>query len=177
LAHQKGFDLIIPVLKRLFKKLDFSFILFGSGNQEFEKLLKDLESIYPSKVSINIEYNNKMAHWVEAGSDFFLMPSKYEPCGLNQMFSMKYGTIPIVRETGGLKDTVLDLSLNPQLGNGFSFKYYTEKELEKTIIRALQWYINSSSDNINKIRRRIMQEDFSWKKSANEYISIYKKLL
>jgi starch synthase len=175
LAHQKGFDLIIPVLEKILPKLNFLIVIYGSGYKDFEDSLLALETLYPDKLSVNIEYNNKMAHWVEAASDFFLMPSKYEPCGLNQMFSMRYGTIPIVRETGGLKDTVVDLRENPNNGSGFTFQEYSEVQLEKLIAYSIKWYNETDENQINLIRKRIMKQDFSWENSAKLFLEVYKK--
>jgi starch synthase len=174
LADQKGFDLIQKIADKLFA-LDIKFILLGTGNQNYHTLFEAMEGIYAHKVKAFLEFDNKVAHLIEAGADMFLMPSRYEPCGLNQMYSLKYGTVPIVRETGGLADTIIDFTKHPNTGNGFTFKEYKPEKLLHAIKRAVLAY--QDVDTWPKIRARGMAADFSWKSSAEKYVDIYKKAI
>jgi starch synthase len=122
---------------------------------------------------VRLEFNNELAHLIEAGSDYFLMPSRYEPCGLNQMYSLRYGTIPIVRATGGLKDTIKNLDASGSKGNGFTFTEYSSSALSKTISKAAKFFADPK--RIRRVRERIMQEDHSWKRSAEEYMKLYER--
>jgi starch synthase len=176
LGYQKGIDITLESLKSLLNNFNFQIVIVGKGNPKYEEELKLLANEFPEKLVVNIVFNNKLSHQVEAGSDFFLMPSRYEPCGLNQMYSLRYGTFPIVRSIGGLADTIIDLTKFPAEGNGFSFLPYEAEALSETIIRALDFYQTKSKDKLNEIRSRIMQEDFSWGKSAKEYNNIYQKI-
>ena len=174
LADQKGFDLIEKISDELFM-LDFQMVLLGTGDSKYHALFEALQQIHPRKIKAFLTFDNKLAHLIEAGSDMFLMPSLYEPCGLNQMYSLKYGTVPIVRKTGGLADTVIDYNENPDSGNGFVFEDYEPEELLDTIKRALTAYQNQ------KIWREIMLRgmiaDHSWDASAVKYVDIYQHAL
>jgi starch synthase len=174
LARQKGLDLIVEGVDIL-KELDMQMIIIGTGDKKYENQLQKASELYPKKFSINIEYNDKKSHQIEAGSDIFLMPSKYEPCGLNQMISLKYGTIPVVRETGGLADSIKDVDKNKE-GNGFVFSDYNAIELIKTIIRAINVY-KMEKGRWRKIMIRSMKQDFSFEKSAKKYRNLYDKIL
>jgi glycosyltransferase involved in cell wall biosynthesis len=123
LADQKGFDLLAEILEELFT-LDLGFVLLGTGEQKYHDLFQQVARKYPQKAGIRIAYDDRLAHKIEAGADFFLMPSKYEPCGLNQIYSLKYGTIPVVRATGGLDDTIVNYDPVTGTGNGFKFSRY-----------------------------------------------------
>ena len=147
--------------------------MMGSGNRKYEEKLKEFNK--QSKFTFIKEFSNGLVHQIEAGSDFFLMPSKYEPCGLNQMYSLKYGTFPIVRKTGGLADTVKDMDEYDQ-GNGFVFTGINGQELLETIKRALKFY-NQRMEGLDVLRKRIMHYDFSWETSVTKYIELYKKLI
>jgi starch synthase len=171
-AGQKGFDLLYPVIMELMA-LDFQLLVLGSGEDKTEEFFRELASAFPQKVNSYIGYNNKLAHYITAGSDMFLMPSKYEPCGLNQMYSLKYGTVPIVRKTGGLADTVTDFHEYDEKGNGFSFEDSTSSALLSTIKRAVD--IFNDKKTWKKIMLRGMKEDFSWTHSAKYYFELYKK--
>ncbi|MDQ3194059.1 MAG: glycogen synthase GlgA [Bacteroidota bacterium] len=171
-AGQKGFDLMFPVINELMA-LDFQLIILGSGDDKTEKFFELLTANFPEKVNAYIGYNNKLAHWITAGSDIFLMPSKYEPCGLNQMYCLNYGTVPVVRKTGGLADTVKDSHDSGNKGNGFTFDDYTPYALYSTIERALD--IFKDRKIWKEIMQRGMKEDFSWKQSAKEYMRLYRK--
>lgn len=171
-AGQKGFDLMLPIANELMS-LPFQLIVLGSGEDRTEKFFELLAKKFPEKVNTYIGYNNKLAHWITAGCDIFLMPSKYEPCGLNQMYSLNYGTVPIVRKTGGLADTVKDYHEFDNKGNGFTFKDSSSYALYSTIERALTMFKDKKT--WKEIIQRGMKEDFSWKHSAKEYVRLYEK--
>ena len=174
LCDQKGFDLITEVAEQIFE-LDIQMVILGSGDEKYETELKELAKKYPKKLAINIKFDNALAHLIEAGSDMFLMPSRYEPCGLNQLYSLKYGTVPIVRETGGLADTIKNCNPAKNTGTGFVFKNYDSKELLNTIRFAVEVYKNKSVwDGLVK---RGMEQDYSWHNSAVEYEKVYGKAL
>lgn len=174
LADQKGFDLIAEVAEELFA-LDFSFVLLGTGDKKYHDLFTELQKKYPDKIKVNLAFDNTLAHQIEAGSDMFLMPSRYEPCGLNQLYSLKYGTVPVARKTGGLADTIIDESTNKGKGTGFLFEVYSGEALLETIKHALDSYGNKRS--WNALIKRGMKKDFSWKKSAKRYTELYQKAL
>jgi starch synthase len=173
LVEQKGFDLVLECLEELMKQ-NVQFVLLGSGEPELEKQFDKLQKRFPSQMGITFGYDEELAHLIEAGSDLFLMPSRYEPCGLNQMYSMRYGTIPVVRATGGLDDTVEDYGGNGK-GTGFKFERYDSKELLKAILRAIKVY--HQSEEWKKLMKNGMSKDFSWEHSASKYINLYKDLL
>jgi len=173
LADQKGFDLIEEIFENLMK-LDLQFILLGTGDEKYHQLFKEIKNKYPQKVGINLTFNNPLAHLIEAGCDMFLMPSRYEPCGLNQLYSLKYGTIPVVRETGGLKDTIKNFSPSSGKGNGFLFEEYSGKALLAAIKRALKIYGDKKMWNL--LMKNAMEMDFSWEKSAEKYVTLYEKI-
>ena len=164
LVWQKGLDLIADD----FHKLNCQFVFLGTGQEEYEKHLKALAKKYPKQFSANIFFDLKLASQIYAGSDIFLMPSRFEPCGLGQMIAMRYGTLPLVRFTGGLKDTVDDKL-------GFGFKNVSSKELFKSLSSAINFYYQYPK-NWEKMRENAMKRDFSWAKSAKEYLKLYKKL-
>lgn len=174
LADQKGFDLIAEVVNDIFS-LDIQFVLLGTGDPKYHKLFEKLAKKYPKKLAVNLRFDNKLAHLIEAGADMFLMPSKYEPCGLNQLYSLKYGTVPVVRETGGLADTIQDFDQKNGTGNGFTFKNYNSQELLETIKRALQ--IFPEKKLWHKIQITGMKQDYSWLQSARKYLDLYEKAM
>ncbi len=174
LADQKGFDLLMEILEPLFA-LDIGFVLLGTGEQKYHDLFTQVAQKYPQKAGIRIAYDDRLAHKIEAGADFFLMPSKYEPCGLNQIYSLKYGTIPVVRATGGLEDTIVHYDPAAKKGNGFKFTRYDAKEFLNTIKRAIGFY--SQPDHWKQLLRNAMTADFSWKRSAEAYLQLYRKAL
>jgi starch synthase len=157
-------------------KLNVQWIILGSGDAEFEDFFLDLAKNYPEKAAVYIGFNNELSHLIEAGSDMFLMPSRYEPCGLNQIYSLKYGTVPIVRKTGGLADTVKDwgegLANGERTGTGFSFSGYNKNELLRTVERALEIFKDKSA--WRKIQLNGMKKEYSWERSAKEYLVLYK---
>ena len=172
LVDQKGFDILAEAIPDLMK-LDVRFAILGTGQQKYHELYEELQERYKGKFGVRLEYNNELAHLIEAGSDYFLMPSRYEPCGLNQMYSLRYGTIPIVRATGGLKDTIKNLDKAGGKGNGFTFKEYSAKGLTRAVTKAVEYF--GDSKRLRRVRERIMQEDHSWKRSAEEYRKLYKR--
>ena len=171
---QKGIDLITPIIDQLMEK-NVQLVILGSGDKSYENAFEYFRSKYPDRIGIYIGYNNDLAHKIYAGSDMFLMPSYFEPCGISQMMAMRYGSLPIVHEVGGLKDTVIPYNEYTHEGTGFSFKDANPYVLLKTIDYALSFY------NDKKIWRKIvnnaMKQDFSWSKSAEQYIKLYNDLL
>ncbi|MBT4648883.1 glycogen synthase, partial [bacterium] len=168
LVKQKGLDILLPALESIVKKHDIQVVILGTGYDKYEDGFKELAKKYPEKVRADITFSLKLAQQIYAGSDFFLMPSRFEPCGLGQMIAMRYGTIPIVRQTGGLKDTVNNNK------TGVVFKKYTQIEMRKALERSIRIYNNKTK--FKKIRAAGMREDFSWNRSAKDYIKLYKKL-
>ena len=169
LTDQKGFDLIAEKIDAIMK-LDVILVLLGTGEDKYHDLFKAIAKKYPDKIGLKLGFDDKLAHKIEAGSDLFLMPSKYEPCGLNQMYSMKYGTIPVVRATGGLDDTVKNFSSKTAKGNGFKFNVYTSTAMMKKLKDALSVF---GSKNWDKIVKNAMAENFSWMSVAKEYVKLY----
>ena len=174
LTHQKGCDLIIKILDELLKE-DVQIVILGTGDYMYEESFKSFSARYPSKLSANIRFSNELAHKIYAASDMFLMPSLFEPCGLGQLIALRYGSIPIVRETGGLKDTVSPYNEYEESGNGFGFRNYSHEELLNISKYALS--IFRDKDRWNKIVKYAMDSDNSWGKSAREYMRIYGELI
>jgi starch synthase len=172
-AAQKGFDLIGQIIDRLVLE-DILFTVLGSGDRLYEEMFMRLAKRVPGKIAVRIAYDNMLAHKIEAGADMFLMPSHYEPCGLSQIYSLKYGTVPIVRSTGGLDDTVDLWDPRTKKGTGFKFQEYTGDALLRTIHQALQVYRDQTS--WQRLMRNGMAKDFSWKISAREYIRVYERV-
>lgn len=173
-AWQKGFELFEPIIEKLLSK-NLQIIVLGEGDSKYEEFFKSVSKKYSEKFSVFVEYNNEFAHQITASSDIFLMPSKYEPCGLNQMYSLKYGTVPVVRKTGGLADTVKDVDEFGNSGNGFTFTDFDSKLFLDTIERSLSYF--NDKEKWRKIIKAGMSEDFSWNTSAKKYIEIYNKAL
>ena len=171
LVGHKGFDLVKAVFEDMLKA-DVQFAILGAGEWEFETFFYDMKQKYPEKVGLRLGFVPQLAHRIYAGADIFLMPSKSEPCGLAQMVALRYGTIPIVRETGGLKDTIQDSGDGE--GNGFTFATYNAHDMLEAVWRALAGY--SDSEGWNTLVLRAMNCDNSWKRSAGEYLKIYKEL-
>ena len=172
LVGQKGIDLVQDVVSRMLTRRDFSLAVLGSGEPRFESRFKWMQQHFAGRVSFYEGFNNKLAHWIEAGSDMFLMPSRYEPCGLNQMYSLKYGTVPIVRETGGLADSVEQF--DGEKGTGILFRDYNESGLEWALDRALDLYEDKAA--WQKIIANGMAQDFSWQRQAGRYIELFREL-
>ncbi len=173
LADQKGFGLIGEVLDELVK-IDMQLVVLGTGEKRYHEMFERAAHTYPERIAVQLSFNNELAHLIEAGSDMFLMPSRYEPCGLNQLYSMKYGTVPIVRATGGLDDTVDDVDPVRGTGTGFTFQKYDSAEMLKAIQRAVQVYADQGI--WRKIIRNGMSKDFSWEASARKYVQLYRRL-
>ena len=171
---QKGLDLLIDILDDIIS-LDAGIILLGSGDRYIESAMTDAAKRHKGKIGIDTGLNNPLAHKIIAGSDIFLMPSRYEPCGLTQMYALKYGTVPLVRATGGLNDTISRYDINTGTGNGFKFDSATSGELLKAIQQATALYKNNTE--WKKLILNGMKEDFSWGKSAARYIEIYNELI
>lgn len=174
LADQKGIDLIYNIADELAKK-NLQFVLLGTGDPKIESWMQEIARKYPEKMYAKIAFDAHFAQQIYAGADIFLMPSKFEPCGLGQMIAMRYGTLPIVRLTGGLEDTVAGYNPETEEGDGFVFQNYVSHEFLEAIKKALSLYQNQ--EKWYKVVRRVMQRDFSWKHSAQEYIKLYKKVL
>ena len=174
LVRQKGFDLIAFIIEELLG-MDIQLVVLGTGDLEFENMFKHHAWKNPHKVSANIFFDNKLAKKIYASCDMFLMPSQFEPCGIGQLLALRYGTIPIVRETGGLKDTVKAYNEISGEGNGFSFTHYNAHDMMYTIRRAVGFYHNK--DLWREIATRAMREDNSWGKSAQKYIQLYDSLV
>jgi starch synthase len=174
LADQKGFDLVAEGFER-FLSLGIQYILLGTGERKYHELFTRLAQKYPRSFSARITYDNGLAHLIEAGSDMFLMPSRYEPCGLNQLYSLKYGTVPIVRAVGGLDDTIEDETSKPGTGTGFKFSDYETGAMLKAIEQAVATY--HRPETWSPMVERCMAQDFSWDKSAEVYLGLYEKAL
>ena len=172
LDEQKGIDLLTPVLNELLN-LPVQFVVLGTGEHKYEDFFRWASHNYRDKVYAYIGFSNELAHLITAGSDMYLMPSRYEPCGLNQMYSLNYGTVPIVRKTGGLADTVMDYHEFDGQGNGFSFQDYTSYALGTSVQRAVSLYHNKGE--WMRIVGRGMKADFSWRHSAGQYVQAYKR--
>jgi len=176
LVEQKGIDLVLDCLKEMVD-MPLQLVLLGSGDKSVEQKLLDFARLYPKKISVTIGYDEALAHQIEAGVDVFLMPSRFEPCGLNQMYSQRYGTIPIVRETGGLADTIEDAlpkSLAKNTATGVSFKQASPGALLEAIKRTMLLY--NDKKTWKKIQTAAMTKDFSWKHSAKQYLALYEEI-
>lgn len=174
MVEQKGIDILIGALEEMLDR-DVQMVCLGSGQPEYEKALLDLARQYPAKMAVRIGYNEALSHQIEAGSDFFLMPSRFEPCGLNQMYSLRYGAIPIVRATGGLDDSVIDITEALDRANGIKFSDYSVGALVKAMHKSLALYREPAL--LRYYRQNAMRADFSWKKTALEYLDVYTELL
>ncbi len=176
IVEQKGFDILVPAISELLETEDIQFILLGSGDDKYIKKLRDLEKRFPQKVRLNIGYDSAVPSHIYAGSDAFLMPSRVEPCGLGQMIALAYGTLPIVRDTGGLSDTVTKYDSITKKGNGFKFYNYDYFDLKQTILEALSIFQNDK-ETWNALIKRAMKSDNSLKKMAHKYIELYRTII
>lgn len=174
LDSMKGIDLVLHILEELLQ-LDVQMIVLGTGDKKYEDLLKNLGKKYPEKLSVNTFFSEELAHKIYAGADLFLMPSKFEPCGLSQLIALRYGTLPIVRETGGLKDTVKPYNEYTGEGNGFSFANYNAHDMLHVIKNALNIY--QDKEKWAKLVKCALKSDYSWKKSAQKYQELYHTLV
>lgn len=175
LVDQKGLDLIAEIFDRLMKE-DLQFIVLGSGDRHYEEMLTRMREQYPHKMGLYLGFDGILAQRIYAGADMFLMPSKFEPCGLGQLISLRYGTVPIVRATGGLADTIVDYNGRTGTGNGFSFEPYDAVVMLETIKRALRLYVQEP-EQWRKLVIHELGQDFSWNRSAAEYLELYDKAL
>jgi starch synthase len=175
MVAQKGFDIFADAIHDLIE-LDIQWLILGSGEEQYEELFRQLAFKFPKKIGAYIGYNNELSHQIEAGADMFLMPSHYEPCGLNQIYSLKYGTVPIVKKTGGLADTVHDWDelkyFGLDTGTGFTFNDHAGIALSSSVKRALHNF--HIKKNWKKIQKNGMRKDYSWKHSAEQYVELYK---
>ena len=174
LAEQKGIDLLVDAAEDIVN-LGANIVILGTGDAKYNNLAKIMAERHPSNISSNIKFDNILAHKIEAGSDMFIMPSRYEPCGLNQLYSLRYGTLPIVRATGGLDDTISDLDSNKDTGDGIKFTGATSEDVVSAVSRAISIYKDKTL--WNKVQKRIMKLDFSWTQSATHYKELYEKLI
>jgi starch synthase len=175
LTAQKGFELLPDILPVLLHRENLRLVVLGSGEERYENYFRWLAGAFPGKVAFRAGFDNVLAHWIEAGSDMFLMPSRYEPCGLNQMYSLRYGTVPIVRRTGGLADTVEPWDPETGAGTGFLFDEFTPDALLVAIQRALSTWRDEAS--WQRLVQNGMARDFSWEHQADEYVALYRKLV
>ncbi len=175
LVAAKGLDLVVRMMDELLQHEDFQFVLLGTGDKVYEDWFKGLAWRFPNKVSANIRFSNELAQRIYASSDIFLMPSNYEPCGIGQLIAMRYGAVPVVRETGGLKDTVQQYDKYARSGNGFVFSNYNAHEMMYSLKRALSTYGNI--EVWMQIEHNAMNADYSWKESAREYKELYEKVM
>lgn len=174
LASHKGFDLVKYILPEILS-FGVQFVLLGTGEQDIEDYFRDLQAKYPNQVKAFIEFNKDLSKKIYAGSDIFLMPSKSEPCGLAQMICSRYGTVPVVRETGGLFDTIKPYNKYSGEGNGFTFANYNAHEMKDAVGRAVELFQNV--EKWNELVKKIMKIDFSWDVSAKKYLDMYEKLI
>lgn len=172
LVDQKGFDILAESFEGIMN-LGVRLVILGTGQEKYHELFWNLAKKYRKQFGLRLEFNERVAHLIEAGSDFFLMPSRYEPCGLNQLYSLRYGTIPIVRSTGGLRDTIFQISEGGRTGNGFVFEQYSSRALLEAVRRAVAFFADKTA--MNAVRKRIMVEDHSWRKSAERYVAMYER--
>ncbi|MDD3930151.1 MAG: glycogen/starch synthase, partial [Sphaerochaeta sp.] len=175
LAEQKGFMELLEgspcALERMLTEQRMQMIIVGTGDHTLEKKLVEIGKNHPN-LSVNILFSNRAAHLLEAGADFFLMPSRYEPCGLNQLYSLRYGTLPVARRTGGLADSIIDLDENQEEGTGILFEQMSGHGILEAVERSLAWY-RKGQKSMNEIRTRCMQWDSTWQRSAHSYLALY----
>jgi len=174
LVKQKGVDLLAEIIDEMVS-LGIQIVILGTGENEYEEIVKKKVGIHAGRVGVKIAFDNKLAHLIEAGSDMFLMPSRYEPCGLNQMMSLMYGTVPVVRRTGGLSDTIHEFDPRTKKGNGFTFDEYSPGAFIASVKRAVEIYRTPSLWKL--LMKNGMTEDHSWANAAQDYVSLYSKLL
>lgn len=173
LVDQKGLDLIEECAQQLFAR-DIQMIVLGTGEERYHEVLQTLQERYPDKLKVYLTFDEALAHRMEAGADIFLMPSRFEPCGLNQMYSLKYGTVPVVHEVGGLADTVVDYDATTSKGTGFVFRQYTAESMLEAVDRAVELFYRKRK--WSSIQKQGMAVDFSWSRSAVKYIELFEEL-
>ena len=173
LAEQKGVDLLYELIKNI-ESLSVQVVILGTGDQRYHDLLGAVAKKCPKLFSLNLKFDDVLAHRIYAGCDMFMMPSRYEPCGLGQMISFKYGTVPIAYKTGGLSDTVFNFNLRAKNGNGFVFTSYTGKDFLEIIAQAKSVY--AEKKKWGSLLKKIMKLNFSWEESGKRYIDLYNKI-
>jgi starch synthase len=173
-VEQKGFDLLADSIESIVQNMRVQFAILGSGEKDLEWKFGPLPGRYPGQIGSYIGYHEELAHWIEAGADFLLMPSQYEPCGLNQLYSLRYGTLPIVRATGGLNDTVRQYDEITGQGTGFKFSDGSVQALYNTVGWAVSTYYDRPH-HMDTLIDRAMAEDFSWEQSASIYERAYQE--
>ena len=176
LAGHKGLDLLCYIARRLLWEEDVQLLILGTGEPHYENFFRDLAKEFPERVSAKITFNLGLAARIYAGGDIYLMPSKSEPCGLSQMNAMRYGTVPVVHATGGLRDTVLPANEHGEGGLGFTFQSYNGDDFYAALRRALNLY-NHNRDGFKALQKREMEQDFSWKKPAQRYMALFRQML
>lgn len=179
LADQKGFDLVAAIMQQWAANEDVQWVILGTGEPTYHDLLSRLAGEFPHRVAVRLGFSDDLAHRIEAGSDLFLMPSRYEPCGLNQLYSLKYGTIPVVHATGGLADTIVDASptnLSSGFANGFAFFDYSVQELESKLRKACETY-RHNRPVWHQLVDTAMRQDWSWTNSAQQYVDLYRRTI
>ena len=174
LADQKGFDILVEASDQLME-LDLQFVLLGTGEERYHRIFANVAGKYQGQAAVFLKFDGALARRIYAGSDAFLMPSRFEPCGLGQLISMRYGSVPIVRSTGGLADTVQDYDPATGQGNGFAFSDYSEEALLAAVEKAVETYCHK--DTWRTLMERGMRADFSWGVSARKYVELYHKAL
>jgi starch synthase len=165
------------MMKKWLETMNVQWVVLGTGQADYHETLTDLSRLHPTKLAMTLGFSNDLAHQIESAADIFLMPSQFEPCGLNQMYSMAYGTVPVVRRTGGLADTVIDANdtnIQMQTATGFSFEPYTVEALEATLLRAISMYHEDRSV-WNQLIQTGMNADWSWSTSARRYVELYQQ--
>ena len=175
LVEQKGLDIVLPILEQYLKYTGDQFLVLGTGEERYETQLQELAARYPGRMSVQLLYNDGLSRRIYAGSDAFLMPSRFEPCGISQMMAMRYGCVPIVRRTGGLVDTVSHHNPIEKTGTGYCFGLYESLDLYTSLIRASESYLYR--DNWVELQKRGMSQDFSWQRSAQRYVQLYQELV
>ncbi len=174
LVDQKGLDILAQAVGSMME-LGIAMVLLGAGQEKYQALCREWAAKWPGRFAVRLGYDNPLAHKIEAGADIYLMPSRFEPCGLNQLYSLRYGTPPVVHATGGLEDTIEDIDSEGSKGTGFKFKAYTAEGLLGAVKRSLTLY--SKPDIWSGIMKRAIQQDFSWERVGEEYLVLYQKLL
>ncbi|MGQ9576205.1 MAG: glycogen synthase GlgA [Thermoguttaceae bacterium] len=178
LDDQKGFDLVAEAIPRWAAHSDLQWAILGKGEPKYHELFSELARRFPQKIAVRLEFSDPLAHRIEAGADLFLMPSRYEPCGLNQLYSLRYGTVPVVRETGGLADTIVDAdqqALDAGTANGFTFREDTPQALDETLRRAVRAY--RSPEVWSRLIAVGISQDWSWSRSARQYLRVYQQTI
>jgi len=177
LASQKGWEIVLPLLEAQLENSDYQWVVLGSGDPAIETRLRELARTHPDRLHVTIAFDEPLAHQIEAGADMFIMASRYEPCGLNQLYSLRYGTVPIVHHTGGLIDTIVDVTdetLAARTATGFHFHHYTTDSLAEALARAVECYRHHGS-TWSQVVETGMSQDWSWHRSARQYVELYEQ--